>query len=85
MKITGVTVFLMHFTFERFATVILTVFPERNDRMGPVLLFKGKGKISSKETQQYSKHVTVYFTPKAVMNTETMDKFADHWYSRVSF
>ncbi|CAM4895504.1 unnamed protein product, partial [Rotaria socialis] len=34
---------------KRFATVILTIFPERNDRIGPVLLFRGKGRVSDKE------------------------------------
>ena len=70
---------------QRFATVILSVFPKKNDRVGPVLLFKGKGKISSNEIQQYSKQVKVYFTPKAVMDTETVHKFTDYWFSRVSF
>ncbi|CAF3969647.1 unnamed protein product [Rotaria sp. Silwood1] len=51
---------------KRFATVILTIFPERNDRIGPILLFKGKGRVSDKEVRQYAKQVKVFFTPKAV-------------------
>ncbi|CAF3620944.1 unnamed protein product [Rotaria sp. Silwood1] len=44
---------------DRFATVILTIFPERNDRIGPILLFKGKGRVSDKEVRQYAKQVKV--------------------------
>jgi hypothetical protein len=65
--------------------VILTVFPEGNDRVEPVLLFKGKGRVLKTEINQYSKHVKVFFTPKAVINTTTMKQVVDHWYSRVSF
>lgn len=64
--------------------MILTVFPEDNDRVDPVLLFKGKGWISTRETDQYSKQVKVFFTPKAVINTETTNKFIDYCHSKVS-
>jgi len=33
-----------HISNKRFCTLILTVFGEDNSRVGPVLLFKGKGK-----------------------------------------
>jgi len=59
---------------KRFATVILTVFGEDNTRVGPVLLFKGKGQVSDGEKVQYAKGVRVFFTPKAVNNRATMDK-----------
>ncbi|CAF1509623.1 unnamed protein product [Adineta ricciae] len=69
---------------KRFATVILTIFPKGNDRVGPTLLFRGKGRISSQETNQYSKNVKVFFTQKAAMNTETMHKFVDYWYGQIN-
>jgi hypothetical protein len=34
-----------HISSKRFCTLILTVFGEDNSRIGPVLLFKGKGKL----------------------------------------
>ncbi|CAF2085496.1 unnamed protein product [Rotaria magnacalcarata] len=50
---------------KRFCTVILTVF-HKNQRMEPVVLFKGKGNVGVAERQQYSKGIHVIFTPKAV-------------------
>jgi hypothetical protein len=43
--------------------------------MLPVLLFKGKGKVSADERQQYSRGVHVIFTPKAVINGPSMDEY----------
>ena len=68
---------------KRFATLILTVFGRDNTRMGPVLLFKGKGQVSPKEKLQYAKGVSVFFTPKAVINKPTMDLYAQLWCSKV--
>ncbi|CAF4870721.1 unnamed protein product, partial [Rotaria socialis] len=62
---------------KRFATVILTIFGSDNTRVGPVLIFKGKGQASSIEKMQYANGVKVYFTPKAVNNRITMDKDID--------
>lgn len=53
---------------KRFCTVILTVFAEENSRVGPVVLFKGKGQVSDKEKIQYASGVKVFFTPKAFNN-----------------
>ena len=58
---------------KRFATLILTVFGRDNTRMGPVLLFKGKGQVSPKEKLQHVKGVSVFFTPKTVIHKPTMD------------
>ena len=68
---------------KRFATLILTVFGRDNSRVGPVLLFKGKGQVSPQEKTQYAKGVTVFFTPKAVINKPTMDRYIHLWYSKV--
>ena len=68
---------------QRFATLILTVFAERNDRVGPILLFKGQGQVNRVEKTQYAKGVTVFFTPKGVINSQTMNRYVDHWYSKV--
>ncbi|CAF3779451.1 unnamed protein product, partial [Rotaria socialis] len=69
---------------KRFATVILTIFGSDNKRVGPVLLFKGKGQVSSIEKRQYANGVKVYFTPKAVNNRITMDKYMEYWMSEVN-
>ena len=68
---------------KRFATLILTVFGRDNTRMGPVLLFKGKGQVSPKEKLEYAKGVSVFFTPKAVINKPTMDLYVQLWCSKV--
>ena len=47
---------------------MLTVFGEDNTRVGPVVLFKGKGHVKDDEKMQYAPHVKVYFTPKAFNN-----------------
>jgi hypothetical protein len=57
-----------HLSDKRFCTVILTVFGEDNTRVGPVVLFKGKGQVSEKEKIQYASDVKVFFTPKAFNN-----------------
>ena len=57
-----------HISDKRFCTVILTVFGEDNTRVGPVVLFKGKGQVSDKEKVQYASDVKVFFTPKAFNN-----------------
>ncbi|CAF1685083.1 unnamed protein product, partial [Adineta ricciae] len=69
---------------KRFATLILTVFGEDNSRIGPVLLFKGKGRVSSFEKSQYAQGVTVYFTPKGVINGITIKRYLEFWHSRVN-
>ena len=50
-----------HLDDKRFGTVILCLFPKDNHRVQPVLLFKGKGRISATEQKQYSPHVNVFF------------------------
>ncbi|CAF1428194.1 unnamed protein product [Adineta ricciae] len=57
--------------------------PQDNSRAGPVLLFKRKGHVSSFEKSQYAQGVTVYFTPKGVINGATMKRYLDFWYSKV--
>lgn len=69
-----------NFLLQRFATVILTVFAQNNDRVGPILLFKGRGQVNSIEKTQYDTGVTIFFTPKGVINSQTMDRYVDHWY-----
>ncbi|CAF4594064.1 unnamed protein product [Rotaria socialis] len=69
---------------KRFATVILTIFGSDNTRVGPVLIFKGKGQASSIEKMQYANGVKVYFTPKAVSNRITMDKYMEYWMPKVN-
>jgi len=59
---------------KRFATIILTIFSDDNTRVGPVLLFKGKGQVSPLEKTQYAKGVRVFFTSKSVNNRIAMDK-----------
>ncbi|CAF4738719.1 unnamed protein product, partial [Rotaria sp. Silwood2] len=66
----------------RFCTVILTVFA-KNQRMNPVVLFKGKGNIGVDERQQYSQGVHVIFTPKAVINGPSMDIYVKKWLEKV--
>ncbi|CAF4621440.1 unnamed protein product, partial [Rotaria sp. Silwood2] len=72
-----------HISNKRFCTVILTVFGEDNSRIGPVLLFKGKAKISENEKKQYATDVKVFFSPKAVNKRETMDKYINYWISKI--
>ncbi|CAF4741455.1 unnamed protein product, partial [Rotaria sp. Silwood2] len=64
-----------HLTNKRFATLILTVFAEDNSRMGPILVFKGQGRVTSTERAQYSQGVQVFFTSKGVINGTTMDRY----------
>ncbi|CAF4031564.1 unnamed protein product, partial [Rotaria sp. Silwood2] len=68
-----------HLTNKRFATLILTVFAEDNSRMGPILIFKGQGRVTSTERAQYSQGVHVFFTPKGVINGTTMDRYVQLW------
>ena len=51
--------------------------------MKPVVLFKGKGNIGADERQQYSKGVHVIFTPKAVINGQSMDIYINQWLEKV--
>ncbi len=60
---------------KRFATLILTVFGQDNSRLGPILIFKGKGRVSSSEKSQYAQGVTVLFTPKDVINGPLMNQY----------
>lgn len=68
---------------KRFATLILTVFAEDNSRMGPILIFKGAGRVSSDEKSQYAQGVTVFFTRKGVINTAWMNQYVQLWWSKV--
>lgn len=68
---------------KRFATLILTVFAQDNSRVGPILIFKGKGHVSSVEKSQYAQGVTVLFTPKGVINGILMNQYVKHWWSKV--
>ncbi|CAF1393582.1 unnamed protein product [Rotaria sordida] len=72
-----------HISDKRFCTVILTIFAEDNSRISPVLLFKGKGKISENEKKQYATDIKVFFTTKAVNNRQTMDKYINYWMSKI--
>ena len=72
-----------HLDDKRFGTVILWVFPKDNHRVQPVFLFKGKGGISATEQKQYSPHVKVFFTPKSVINTLTMEQYMSWWFEKV--
>jgi hypothetical protein len=51
--------------------------------MAPVLLFKGKGNVSTDERQQYAKGVHVIFTSKAVINGPSMDTYIKKWLETV--
>ncbi len=62
--------------------MLLTVFA-KNQRMAPVVLFKGKGRIGADERQQYSKGVHVIFTPKAVINGPSMHVYVNKWLEKV--
>ncbi|CAF4960440.1 unnamed protein product, partial [Rotaria socialis] len=72
-----------HISSKRFCTLILTIFGEDNSRIGPILLFKGKGKISENEKAKYAKDIKVFFTPKAVNSRQTMDKYINYWISKI--
>ncbi|CAF4412962.1 unnamed protein product [Rotaria sp. Silwood2] len=61
---------------KRFCTVLLTIFG-KNQRIKPVVLFKGKGNIGVNEREQYSKDVHVIFTPKAVHDGHPKSFIAD--------
>ncbi|CAF3269661.1 unnamed protein product [Rotaria socialis] len=67
---------------KRFCTVILTVSGE-DQRVDPVLLFKGKGHISPNEQKQYANGIKVFFTPESVINTITMNKYNEWFISKV--
>ncbi|CAF4038335.1 unnamed protein product [Rotaria magnacalcarata] len=67
---------------KRFCTVILTI-SGKDQRVGPVLLFKGMGRVSAAEDKQYAQSVKVFFTPKCVINKQTMDKYNDWFISKV--
>lgn len=63
--------------------MILTVSAEDSHRVGPVLLFKGKGRVAQAEQQKYAKGVKVIFTPKAVINKPSMDEYVEYWHAKV--
>ena len=69
---------------KRFATLILTVFGQNNSRLGPVLIFKGKGRVSSIERSQYAQGVSVFFTEKGVINGQLMSDYVRLWWSKVN-
>jgi hypothetical protein len=62
--------------------IILTVSRE-DQRVGPVLLFKGMSRVSPNEEKQEAQGVKVYFTPKSVNNKQTMDKYNQWFISQV--
>jgi hypothetical protein len=68
---------------KRFATIILCVFPEGNNRIKPVLLFRGTGSVAASEEKHYSPAVKAFFTPKAFINTPTMEKYMNWWLKNV--
>jgi hypothetical protein len=72
----------LYFFIQRFCTVILTVSGE-DQRVGPVLLFKGMGRVSPDEEKQYAQGVKVFFTPKGVINIPTMNKYNEWFISKV--
>ena len=49
--------------------------PGEDQRVDPVLLFKGKGHVSPNEQNQYDKGVKVFFTVEGVINIPTMNKY----------
>ena len=72
-----------HLDDKRFGTVILCVFLKDNYRVQPVLLFKGKRRVSATEQKQYSPHVKVFFTRKSVITTPTMEQYMSWWFEKV--
>jgi hypothetical protein len=56
---------------------------EDSHRVDPTLLFKGQGRVSPLERQQYAKGVNVIFTPKGVINKPSMDQFIHFWHEKV--
>ena len=74
--------YIVLFFIQRFCTIILTVSGE-DQRVGPVLLFKGKGHISPIEQKEYADGVKVYFTPEGVINTPTMKNYSEWFISKV--
>lgn len=67
---------------KRFCTLMLTVFGDDNSRVGPALIFKGKGHVSEKEKKEYDKTVKVYFSPSAFVNSSIMKNYTEHWLSK---
>ncbi|CAF1246010.1 unnamed protein product [Adineta steineri] len=67
---------------KRFCTILLTVFA-KNQRMEPVVLFKGTGNVGVDERQQYAKGVHVIFTPKAFINGPSMNLYIQKWLEKV--
>ncbi len=47
----------------------------KDQRVDPILLFKGKGHVLPNEQKQYAKGVKVFFTPEGVINIPTMNKY----------
>ena len=62
--------------------MILTVFSE-NQRVPPMVLFKGKGRVGIDEKQQYAKNVSVVFTPKVVINGPSMEIWVKKFLEKV--
>ena len=54
-----------------------------DQRVDPVLLFKGKGHVSPNEQNQYAKGVKVFFTAEGVINIPTMNKYNEWFISKV--
>jgi hypothetical protein len=68
---------------KRFATLILTVFGQNNSRLEPVLIFKGKDRISPIERSRYTQGVAVFFTTKGAINRQLMSEYVKLWWSKV--
>ncbi|CAF1521814.1 unnamed protein product [Adineta ricciae] len=66
---------------KRFCTLVLTVFGEDN-RVAPVLIFKGKGQVFEREKKYYDKDIKVYFSPTAYMNSSIMKSYSEYWFSK---
>jgi hypothetical protein len=65
-----------------FSIISETVFG-KNQRMGPVILFKDKGKIGVDERQQYSTGAHIIFKPKSVINGSSWDLYVKTWLEKM--
>ncbi|CAF1046128.1 unnamed protein product [Didymodactylos carnosus] len=67
---------------KRFCTLILCAFASDNSRVGPALIFRGKGRVSDRERSEYEKGVKVYFSPSGVINGALMQAYVQFWLSK---
>ncbi|CAF1596073.1 unnamed protein product [Didymodactylos carnosus] len=66
---------------KRFCTIILTVSGE-DQRVNPILLFKGKGHVTAAEEKQYAKGIKVFLTPKGFINIPAVNKYSEWFISQ---